>query len=175
MNKKKVILIIIGFILVTVIVILVIFSRTADNNSIPSHDDTKQEDLVKREEINMDDPVNVDIHDGKKYNNSTELKENHYVKNGEGFNKAIVISDIEVYADSETNTSYFKAKITNNSDKNYDSLSLFLNFYREKNTDYIFFSSPYTVKNFKKGSTKNIKLEILHEDFSNAYDVEILY
>lgn len=193
-DKRKIIAIILLVILLISVILMVVLSRMKNkDNNVDKH--FNEISLRKREkkhansmgeledETESSSPQSSFITDGKdnvevydelnlKYNVSEAIKKNHYAGRKGQENKDIVIHDAELFTDLKTYKCYFKAKIDNNS-KSYDKFIFFINFYREKNDDYIMFSRQYNIDNFKLGTTREIILEDEMEDFSNAYDFEI--
>ena len=176
-SRKKIILIVIISIVILGIIFLTYLSKK-DNNPDNNKDtdissNEKNNDMIsRRKTIDMDNEENVSIKDGTKYNDSEKIEEEHYVENGDGVNKDIVISDINLFGVEKDGKTYFTAKITNNGNEDYNSLILFLDFYDKD--EKMIYSQEYHVKNLKKNTSQNIELE-RREDFSNAYDVKILY
>lgn len=176
MKKKKsnkIVFIIIGIILLILIGVIVT-QKKEDNSSTPlGEDDIINEDNRR---IDMNNEENVEVNNGTKTNVSEALKKDHYIQIGleenVKYNKDIVISDIKISASYEKDSSTLTAKITNNTKESYDPYVIFVYFFdKEGNSIY---AEEYHIDNFKRGSTKDIKLTARF-DFSNANDVKFMY
>ena len=120
---------------------------------------------------NKDKKDNVVIKDNNKINISDKIKERHYFIEKVVPNKNIYVEDIQIYGDIKKQKSFFKAKIINN-DIDYENLTIFIDFINKKGE--VFISELYVIDSIKKGESKVIEVDDI-EDFSNAYDVKILY
>ena len=175
LNKKIIIILILLIILICGVIII-----KKHNNFSPSIENTNvlDEPTLGKEKIiiDMNNKKNVSIKDNIKTNISKKLDENHYITNSSGKeNKKIVVNNIKLYANKEKEATYFSANITNNSNKDIDELLMFFDFYRTKKSDFIFYSADVAIYNLKKGETQKIEFSSFEDDFSNAYDLKILY
>lgn len=170
--KKKIVIIISVILVINIILFIVFRNINKENNKTKNNiNQIKQLLPAMPNPINKDKKDNVVIKDNNKINTSDKIKERHYFIEKVVPNKNIYVEDIQIYGDIKKQKSFFKAKITNN-DKDYENLTIFIDFLNKKGE--VFISELYVIDSIKKGESKVIEVNDI-EDFSNAYDVKILY
>ena len=162
MKKKKKILLIITILIILTVVVIILYRKNNVNNDINENKSQDEEKIVSYGgDIDMTNSENVKITENKKINISDKLSEDKKFED-------LDITNITMVA--ENGASIFKAKVANNTDKDFKQKKVTLIFL-DKNEKEIF-QIGAIIPDILSGHSNEIKCVSMN-DITNAYDFKI--